>query len=134
MTETPIRDDFPHTIPVEIKNWSDSAPPPKIQRTVLHTYILDPASPAGTFRNVQICEYEPNRFRTIIQVIDVAVLLSLDPPTTSPDTSTASLSNSQARYLPPSTAFEYILFGPDAMWLNSLTAVTRVTVTKEYCK
>jgi hypothetical protein len=67
----------------------------------------------------------------VIQVIDVAVTLTNEYPVTSPDTSTASLAP-QGLYLPPSLNERYEFFGPDAFWLNSLSAVTRVTVMKEY--
>lgn len=119
-------------VQVEIKNWADSAKPPTVKKSTLKTYIIDPTAVAGP-KNVQIADYEPLRFRLLIQVIDVAVALTLEVPTTSPDVSTASIAP-QGRYLPPNVASpEYVFLGPDAFWLNSLTAVTRVTVTKEYC-
>jgi hypothetical protein len=116
----------------QIKNWATPIKPPYVKKTTLKTYILDPTAANGP-KNVQICDYEPTRMRIAIQVIDVAVTLTNEPPTSSPDTTTASTAP-QGRYLPPNVASkEYELFGPDAFWLNSLTAVTRVTVTKEYC-
>jgi|SRR5882762_6569693 len=116
----------------QIKNWATPIKPPYVKRTTFKTYILDPTAANGA-KNVQICDYEPTRMRLAIQVIDVAVTLTLEPPNTSPDTSTATLAP-QGLYLPPNVASrQYEFFGPDAMWLNSLTAVTRVTVVKEYC-
>ena len=114
----------------EIKNWAERwAKPRVVSRTTTRTYIIDPAS--DDFDNVQIADYEPSRMRTVIHVIDDDVTLTLESPVTSPDTTTTSVAP-QGRYMPARTE-EYILYGPDAMWLNSLTAVTRVTVTKEYC-
>lgn len=119
--------------PEDIKNYAD--PPaklPYVRKTTLKTYILDPTTANGP-KNVQICDYEPMRLRLAIQVIDVAVTLTLEPPTTSPDATTASTAP-QGQYLPPNVAARpYEYFGPDAFWLNSLTAVTRVTIVKEYC-
>ena len=120
--------DFP--IPVEIKNWADPIKPPFVRRSTFKTHVLDPAV-EPTF--VQICDYEPKRYRMAINVIDVSVTLTLDVPVNSPDTTTASLAP-QGLYLPVNeNKAPYEFFGPDAMWLNALTAVTRVTVVKEYC-
>jgi len=116
----------------QIKNWSAPIKPPYVKKTTLKTYILDPAGTSGP-KNAQICDYEPTRMRIAIQVIDVAVSLTLDTPTASPDTSTATIAP-QGLYMPPNPASSpYEFFGPDAFYLNSLTAVTRVTVVKEYC-
>jgi len=120
-------------VPVEIKNWAPPVKPPYVKNTTLRTYVIDPLGVAGP-KNVQITDYEPRRLRMAIQVIDVAITLTTDVPTTSPDTSTASAAPNQGQYLPPNVATHpYEYFGPDAFWLNSLTAVTRVTVVKEYC-
>jgi hypothetical protein len=116
----------------QIKNWAAPIKPPYVKRTTVKTHIIDPAGLAGS-KNVQICDYEPTRMRIAIQPIDVAIALTLETPTSSPDISTASVAP-QGVYLPPTPASTpYEFFGPDAMWLNSLTAVTRVTVVKEYC-
>jgi hypothetical protein len=118
-------------IPVQIQNWAPSIKPPYVRRTTIKTWVIDPTGAAGP-KNTQICDYEPMRIRLAIQVIDVAVALTMEAPVTSPDVSTASAAP-QGQYLPPNVAnrpYEY--FGPDAFWLNSLTAVTRVTVIKEY--
>jgi len=131
-------EDVEHVIPVritnldQVKNYADPpARPPFVKKTTVKTYIIDPTGANGP-KNVQICDYEPMRLRLAIQVIDVAVTLTLDSPTSSPDTTTASTAP-QGLYLPPIPAnTPYEFFGPDAMWLNSLTAVTRVTVVKEY--
>lgn len=121
-------------VPVEVQNWAPPIKDPVVKTTSLKTYILDPAGTAGP-KNIQITDYEPGRMRLEIQVIDVAVVLTLDPPVSSPDTCTASTApGSGGRYLPPNNTANsgYEFYGPDAFWLNSLTAVTRITVTKEY--
>ncbi len=121
-----------YPVQVEIKNWADAwANPRVVMKTTVQTYILDPASTNN--RNIQIAAYEPKRMRTVIQVIDAAVTLCLEVPRTSPDVSVAIGPAPQGRYLPPSLDHDYELYGPDEMWVNSLAAVTRVTVTKEYC-
>jgi len=125
----PVTDDIPN-LPVVIKNWSDGYVKPKgISHTVLTTYTLDPAN-ADT-RRVQIAAYEPNRKRLVIEVVDAAVMLLTDQPNTSPEASTVAVPGT-GRYLPPSV-YERVFYGPDVFWLNTVTAATRVTVTKEYC-
>jgi hypothetical protein len=99
------------------------------------TYTVDPAAvPTNNndARRIQIADYEPNRLRLIIQVIDAAVMLCTETPTNSPDTSTLTIPGT-GRYLPNAPNLEYVLYGPDAWFINSITAATRVTVTKEYC-
>jgi len=114
----------------EIKNWAERWAKPKVvTKTTVRTYIVNPAN--ADFERVQISEYEPKKMRTVINVVDDDVTLTLEVPTTSPDTTTASLAP-QGLYMPARTE-DYVFYGPDAMWLNSLTAVTRVTVVKEYC-
>lgn len=116
----------------QIKNWATPIKPPYVKKTTVKTYIIDPAG-GGSGKSVQICDYEPTRMRLAIQVIDVAVALTMEAPVVSPDATTASTAP-QGQYLPPNVANKpYEYFGPDAFWLNSLTAVTRVTVVKEYC-
>jgi len=118
-------------INAEIKNWGEAARPPYVKNTTLRTYVIDPAGTAGP-KNVQITDFEPRRLRMAIQVIDVAVTMTAEPPTASPDATTASTAP-QGLYMPPNVAAQpYEFFGPDAFWLNALTAVTRVTVVKEY--
>jgi hypothetical protein len=117
---------------MEIKNWPDPIKPPYVKKTTVKTYVVDPAGTAGP-KNVQICDYEPRRYRMSIQVVDVSVTLTMESPVASPDVSTASAAP-QGLYLPPNiTSDNYEFNGPDAFWINSLTAVTRVTVVKEYC-
>lgn len=122
---------------VTIQNWPDHwAKPPAVKTTSFKTYIIDPAAGPGgpNVKNVQIAEYEPRRSRMVIQVVDQPVAVTLEPPTTSPDANAAA-STCQGRMLPASANYDYCFYGPDAMWLNSLTGATvgRVTVTKEYC-
>lgn len=120
------------TFDVRIKNWADSAKPPVVANTTVKTYTIDPAGAAGNndSRRTQIADYEPNRARLVIMVIDSPVMLTKEPPTSSPDTSTTATPGT-GRYL-PNGLYEYVLYGPDAWWINSLAAITRVTVTKEY--
>ena len=121
-------------VAVTIKNWADAAKPPRIANTTVKTYVVDPAGVVlsnNDIRRVQIADYEPNRVRMVIQVIDAAVMLCKETPTSSPDVSSVTVPGT-GRYLPNSIT-EYILYGPDAWWVNSVTAATRVTVTKEYC-
>lgn len=129
--ETDYRGTSP--IPVEIKNWADPIKPPFVKKTTVKTYVLDVTGAAGP-KNAQIADYEPRRFRMAIQVVDTAVALTMEAPTTSPDTSAAGVAP-QGLYLPPNTNRPYEFNGPDAFFLNSLvgSAVTRVTVIKEYC-
>lgn len=121
-------------VPVEIKNWADIYVKPKIvTRTTFKTYIIDAAEVVGV-KNIQISDYEPKRMRTVIHIVEGSVALTLEPPVTSPDATGVGIAP-QGRYLPGSIDKEYVFYGPDAMWLNSLVAVaaSRVTVTKEYC-
>ena len=127
---TPDRVSTP--IEVNIKNWPDPpAKPPVIKNTSVKTYIIDPANASLQDRRPQIADYEPKRVRMAVLVVDAAVAITNEQPTTSPDTSTAT-SAPQGGYLPISTV-PYEFFGPDQWWLNALTTVTRVTVIKEYC-
>ena len=129
---------LPGPVEVSIKNWSD-APKPKthVKKTTVKTWILDPTGAAGP-KNAQICEYEPNRVRLAIRVIDQDVALLLEPPSAISDTS-ANNKAPQGLYLPAAfdaarASFVVIeFFGPDAMWINPLAGTTRVTVIKEYC-
>lgn len=119
---------------VTVKNWADFQVEPKgIVNTTVKTYTIDPAGAVGNndARRTQIAEYEPNRRRMVVMVIDAAVMLCKEPPTQSPEASTVAAPGT-GRFLPNSTQ-EYIFYGPDAWWINSVTAATRVTVTKEYC-
>ena len=116
-------------ISVEITNWADPVKPPYVKRTTLRTYIMgvdgDP---------VQICDYEPKRFRMTIDPIDSDVILTLNTPVASPDVSTAAIAPEGAHLL-ASNSMPYEFNGPDAFWLNSVSAgaTTRVVVVKEYC-
>lgn len=134
------------TTPVEvtIKNWSDQwVKPPPIRNSAFKTYVIDPTGPSlngsgngNGPRCVQICDYEPNRFRVVIHVIDHEVALLLEPPTTSPD-ATSPIQAPQGLLLAAlsfgATAGMYTFYGPDAMWLNAVGSTGRVTVLKEYC-
>ena len=120
-----------HTVPVEIKNWADPIKPPYVKRSTFKTWIIDPTGTTGP-KNTAICSYEPLRFRMVIQVIDAAVALLLDTPVASPDSGVIGLAP-QGLYLPLALAYRYEFLGPDVMFLNALTAATRVTVLKEYC-
>lgn len=124
-TPVPVRIDW-----TEIKNWASQWAKPKVvARTTIRTYVIDPAD--SDHSRIQIAEYEPKRMRTAIHVIDSDVSLTLEVPVKSPDATTANTAP-QGGYLPVRTE-DYVFYGPDAMWLNALTAVTRVVVVKEYC-
>lgn len=120
---------------VTVKNHADFQVEPKgIINTTVKTYVVDPAaSPTANndARRTQIADYEPNRRRMVVQVIDAAVMICKETPTTSPDASTVAAPG-VGRYL-PNGLIEYCFYGPDAWWINSVSAATRVTVTKEYC-
>jgi hypothetical protein len=120
-----------NAVDANVKNWDESAKPPYVKNSSVRTYIIDPANAAVDNRRPQICDYEPRRVRLAIYVVDAAVALTTEVPTTSPDASTAS-SAPQGGYLPVSI-YPYEFFGPDAFWLNALSAVSRVLVIKEYC-
>jgi hypothetical protein len=132
MTTPESTPDIP-TFDVSIKNWAEAAKPPRVTNTTVKTYVVDPAGVVTdpNTRRVQIAEYEPNRLRMVIQVIDAAVVLMKDVPTTSPNPSTTA--NPGPGRLLPNGAIEYIFYGPDAWWINSEAFISRVTVTKEYC-
>jgi hypothetical protein len=98
--------------------------------TSIRTFILDPAG-TGDGKSAQVASYEPTRVRMVIIPIDAAVALTLEVPSKSPDTGAAGTAP-QGGYLPVSTV-GWWFYGPDAWFLNSLTAITRVTVIKEYC-
>ena len=118
-------------VEVNVKNWPDPpAKPPVVKNTSVKTYIIDPANASVSDRRPQIADFEPKRLRMAIFVVDAAVAITNEQPSTSPDASTAS-SAPQGGYLPVSTV-AYEFFGPDAWWLNALSTVTRVTVVKEY--
>ena len=120
-------------IPVHIQNWPDAwGKPPTIKATTIKTYILNPAASDTTQRWAQIAEYEPKRARLAIQPLDANVTLTLEQPQTSPDTSVAAGPPPQGGVLAFSVGYQYCFYGPDAMWINSLAAVTRVVVVKEY--
>lgn len=134
MTDLPVTSDIP-TWDVSVKNWADMAKPPEIASTSVHTYTIDPAATPtanNDARRTQIASYEPNRYRMVVTVIDSPVMLVMDTPASSPEPSTVS-QTSAGRYL-ANGLFEYVFYGPDAFYINSITggAASRVTVTKEY--
>lgn len=114
-------------IPVEIKNWADPIKPPFVKKTTIRTYVMDVNG-----KPIAICDFEPKRYRTLLIVVDQAVIITLDNPVASPDNTTASIAP-QGGYLPP-TPVPYEFWGPDAFYLNSVSGATatRVTVIKEY--
>lgn len=123
-----------HPVEVTIKNWTDNpAKPPMIGRTTLATYLLDPAGSSLGPKSMQICDFEPKRARLVVQAIEAPISVHLAQPNTAPDAGgVAGLLAQPGRYIANTTAFEYCFYGPDAMWINSLGTLTRVTVTKEY--
>lgn len=135
-TEAMASDRIASPVPVEIKNWAEPIKPPFVKNTTVRTYVIDPAAPLNN-RNVQITDYEPNRLRMAILVIDAGVSITTEPPVNSPDVTSTTLAP-QGAYLPPNaaagnlTASPYEFFGPNAFWLNPVSTVTRVTIIKEY--
>jgi hypothetical protein len=117
---------FPtEAVDVLIKNW----PAAKGTNTVAKTYILDPAGVNGP-TNVQICDYEPTRESVFILTVDSSIVLTVDPPVKSPDTSSATAAPTGAHLSAGSVGFYFR--NKDPMWINSLAASTRVTVVKIY--
>lgn len=135
MAVVPVRlvDDDGNTY--DVKNWADKQAKPRVvARTSIKTYVVTNAVAPGIPQNVQVCEYETSRIRTVIQVLDVTVVLTFETPTTAADTTTASTPPANnGRVLPNNTAFEYVFYGPDPMWIVATSGPTRVTVTREYC-
>lgn len=129
-------------LPVEVTNdWRPLVKDRKASKTTFKTYVLNAASTRPDERSVQICDYEPTRLRLVVQVIDVAVAITTESPVSSPDAASGSANTCQGRFLPPAVSGaaytitgEYVFYGPDAFWINTLSGVTtgRVTVTKEY--
>lgn len=125
----------PVEYPVEVKGKVEVTNFPKGRyagRTTLKTYILDPAGANPGVKNQQICGFNAARTRLVIQVIEQPVILCKETPSVSPDTSSVALIPT-GRHLPVS-AQEYVLYGPDEFWLNSIVGATpgRVTVTEEF--
>lgn len=117
-------------IPVRVANLPQQK---RYSTTTVRTYVIDPAG-SGDGKQASIASYEPTRERLMLIVVDAAVALTLEAPKASPDPNTAAGTAPQGGYLPPNTnTAPYEFFGPDAFYLNSLTAITRVTVIKEYC-
>ena len=116
-------------VPVTIQNWAPPVPPPCVRNTTMRTYLIG-TTPG--YSSVQM-SYEPKRMRTLIYVIDSAVSITTDMPVASPDASADATHAPQGAYLPPLASGNPLeLFGPDALWINSLGTATRVTVIKEY--
>lgn len=124
-------------IPVVIKNWAESAKPPRVANTTVQTVVIDSAGVAGGVpRNLQIAVYESNRLRLVVQPLDHDVVLCKAVPVVSPDPAITAGSTPVGRLLPtgaPTNFYEYEFYGPDAWWINSMSGgATRVTITKEY--
>lgn len=111
-------------IPVNIQNWAPPVKPATIRRTTLKTQII------GTSGFVQICDFEPNRARLALFVVDSAVSISTAVPTTTPETSSNTTAPQGGVLFAGALPYEF--FGPDPFWLNSLGGQTRVTIVKEY--
>lgn len=122
-------DRIPQPVAVEIKNWPDPpAKPPYVKNTTLRTVILSTTFD-GT--SIQISDYEPRRYRMVVIPLDSAIAVLDHVPTTSPDTSDATHKADGA--VLPNGIQPYEFFGPDAWWINRLSADTRVTIIKEFC-
>jgi hypothetical protein len=123
--------DNPQPVLVKVNNFPSS---PRPRKTTTLTYVLDPAATDMSKRWAQICDYEPTRYRLVIHVLDAPCILLVDEtPRALPDVTSAGVAPAQGRVL-PNQALEYVFFGQDAMYLNSVSAAVagRVTVTKEY--
>ena len=122
------------TVQIEVKNWPDAVAKPRvIGRTTIRTYIVDPVATDRDKKFAQIAAYEPKRVRLQIIVVDSPIVVSHDMPKTIPDVSTSAIAPDGAHL--PSGAMVYEFFGPDTLYINSISggATTRVTVIKEYC-
>jgi hypothetical protein len=118
-------------VPVKVINWDEKKEPkPEIVKTTVKTYVLDATGAVGP-KNVQVCDYEPRRVRLEIVAIDQDITVTTDVPVASPDTSSVTVAP-QGRHVPKIPAYPFITNGSDAFWINSLTATTRVTVTREF--
>lgn len=118
-------------VPVTVTNWAPPVKPPFCKNTTVRTIVVDPAN--GNQNNyLQVSDYEPNRLRLALVVIDADVMITTDPPTTSGVASTTAVPGNGG-VLPKNSGNDpYEFFGPDAFWINSLATITRVTVIKEY--
>lgn len=87
---------------VTIKNWPDKwAKPMQVKKTTFATYVLDPTVKANAF--AEICGYEPDRYRLVIEPIDAPIVAYLEQPKTVPELALVSgtfAAYSGGRYLP----------------------------------
>lgn len=121
-------DRIPNPVSVEVKNWPDPpAKPSIVKNSTFRTVILGTAFD-GT--NMAISDYEPKRARLVIIPLDAAIAIMDHQPVNSPDTSDATHKADGA--VLPNGIQPYEFFGPDALWINRLSADTRVTIIKEY--
>jgi hypothetical protein len=126
---------------VVVKNWADSfAKPRLVRRTTTKTWTVDPtAATLAQYGAQQIAAFEPQRMRMVVQVLDAPVVILTEAPRNTPDTATSAPGNvpegGGRLLLAGGAGVEYVFYGPDEFWINSITGatVTRVTVTKEYC-
>jgi len=131
MTDT-SEDRIAHPVPVSITNWAPPAKPPYVKNTTVSTIVVDPAG-ASQNKFLPLASYEPTRLRLAIIAVDSDIMITAQPPTDSPATSSTATPGNGA-FLPKNAGNgPYEFFGPDALWVNSLTTITRVTVIKEYC-
>lgn len=127
-----IQDVWDRIVKVHVENWQKPVEY-CVQNTTLKTYVLDPAATNVPDRWKQICEYEPERVRLVIQVLDSPIVLTKEAPNNAPETTAAATAPGQnGRVLSNNTGVEYCFYGPDAFFVIPTAAVTRVTVTKEY--
>lgn len=120
-------------VPVQVKvmNWP-SPDKTRYNKTTVKTYIFDPAGTGGIPKTQVIAGYEPTRTRLVIRAIDADVMLTTAAPVTVPGTSSTTVQAegmhiSGGINVPPT-----ILFGQDEFYITALSAVSRVTVIKEY--
>jgi hypothetical protein len=121
----------------EIRNWAEKFAQPRLVKTTsVKTYVIDgSAAQLGVGRLVQISAYEPARVRMLIHPLDNDVVLLTAQPGTSPDVLAVSpVAPVDGMVIPKGLSYPYVLYGPDAFWLNAITLTAgRVNVLKEYC-
>jgi hypothetical protein len=118
----------------EVKNWAEKFAQPRLVKTTsMKTHVVDATGATGAGKAVQIAAYEPARVRTLIQALDADVVLLTQNPSVVPDaTVAAGIAPADGMVIPKANTVPTEFYGPDALWINSITGVTRVNVVKEY--
>lgn len=118
----------------EIRNWAEQFAKPRVVKTTsLKTHVVDATGATGAGKFVQIAAYEPSRVRTLIQALDVDVVLMTQNPSASPDAAVAAgIAPVDGMVIPKANTVPTAFYGPDALWINTISGITRVNVVKEY--